>query len=130
MLSIKICRVESYWPPASMLISRQMLGLQIDRLRGIRTLGERIEQRVLFVGAAQLPAPQRQQHGDQDDRQQRRERPRREDAGTEFHWHDILPLPSLIQAACGIQIPGSADPPADHRQLGQGLVSPVEQQAL
>jgi hypothetical protein len=66
------------------LIALQAKCSEIDRARGIRTRRERIEQRPLLVGAAQLPSAERYQHHDQDNGEQRREGPGREDAGTDF----------------------------------------------
>ena len=43
-----------------------------------------------LIGSVQLPAPERDQHGDQADREQRREQPRLESPISDWDGHDIL----------------------------------------
>jgi hypothetical protein len=65
---------------------------EINGQTGIRTRREGIEKHALLVGTPQLPAAERYQERDQDNGQQSREGPRREEAGTDFDRHDILPV--------------------------------------
>jgi len=97
MLSIKICRPHHSDAQLDVLIARQARRFQIDGARGIGPHRERIEQHALLVGTAQLPPSQRYQHDDQHRREQRHERPRRKDPGTDFDGHDILPGPYNIE---------------------------------
>src|SRR5258708_18821383 len=74
----------------------------------------------------QLPSSERNQQCDQDNRQQRREGPRRESALSDYDEYDILQVLEGPDAPNGIQISHPSDARADPDQLGKSAVPFVE----